>query len=156
MIQKLYRIEAEIRRKTAQEKQQIRQEKAKPLLDQYKAWLDKSAAQIPPKSILGKAIAYNLRQWPKLVRYIEDGHLNIDNNRAERAIKPFVIGRKNWLFSNTENGANASAVLYSLVETAKANGLVPFDYLNTLLEELPKAPENIDHLLPWNGIATTK
>jgi len=150
MIQKLYRIETQIRRKSAQEKQQIRQEKSKPLLDQYKTWLEKSAGQVPPKSALGKAIAYNLRQWPKLVRYIEDGRLNIDNNRAERAIKPFVIGRKNWLFSNTANGANASAVLYSLVETARANGLMPFDYLRRLLEELPKEPEDIDCLLPWN------
>ena len=105
---------------------------------------------MPPKSTLGNAISYNLRQWPKLVRYIESGQLAIDNNRAERAIKPFVIGRKNWLFSNTENGANASAVLYSLVETAKANGLIPFDYLRYLLEELPKEAEDIDYLLPWN------
>ena len=150
MIQKLYRIETEIRHRTAQEKQPIRQEKSKPLLDQYKRWLDKSALQVPPKSALGKAIAYNLRQWTKLVRYIEDGHISIDNNRAERAIKPFVIGRKNWLFSNTENGANASAVLYSLVETAKANGLIPFDYLKYLFEELPKAAGDIDYLLPWN------
>ncbi len=84
------------------------------------------------------------------MRYIEDGNLNIDNNRAERAIKPFVIGRKNWLFSNTENGANASAVLYSLVETAKANGLTPFDYIKFLFGELIKEPEDIDYLLPWN------
>ena len=104
---------------------------------------------MPPKSAVGKAVAYSLGQWDKLVRYIEDGHLRIDNNRAERAIKPFVIGRKNWLFSNTASGAQASAVLYSLVETAKANGLVPFDYLKYLFEELPKQPESIDHLLPW-------
>ena len=128
----------------------MRQENAKPLLAKYKDWLDKSAAQVPPKSVLGKAIAYNLRQWPKLVRYSEDGHLNIDNNHAERAIKPFVIGKKTWLFSNTKNGVNASAVLYSLVETAKANGLFPFDYLRFLFEELPKAPGKIDYLLPWN------
>ena len=152
MIQKLYRIETEIKDKTAQEKLQARQKKAKPLLEKYKIWLEKSALQVPPKSVLGKAIAYNLRQWRKLVRYIEDGNLNIDNNRAERAIKPFVIGRKNWLFSNTANGANASAILYSLMETAKANGLVPFDYLKYLFEELPKAPEDIDYLLPWNGM----
>ena len=120
------------------------------MLDEYKNWQDNSALQVPPKSILGKAIAYNLRQWPKLIRYIEDGNLNIDNNRAERAIKPFVIGRKNWLFSYTENGANASAILYSLVETAKANGLIPFDYLKFLFEELPKEPDDLDYLLPWN------
>jgi hypothetical protein len=119
-------------------------------LDQFKAWLDKSALQVPPKSAVGKAIAYSLGQWSKLERYIEDGNLQIDNNRAERAIKPFVIGRKNWLFANTANGAQASAMLYSLVETAKANGLTPFDYLYHLLEELPKKPDHFDHLLPWN------
>ena len=76
--------------------------------------------------------------------------MQIDNNRAERAIKPFVIGRKNWLFSNTANGAQASAILYSLIETAKANGLTPFDYLNHLLEELPTKSQDIEQLLPWN------
>ncbi|MCB1661896.1 MAG: transposase [Pseudomonadales bacterium] len=105
---------------------------------------------MPPKSAVGKAIAYNLGQWEKLERYLEDGHLRIDNNRAERAIKPFVIGRKNWMFANTANGAQASAILYSIVETAKANGLVPFDYLHRLLEELPESPAHIDQLLPWN------
>ncbi len=118
--------------------------------DQFKAWLDKSANQVPPKSAVGKAIAYSLGQWEKLERYLENGHLQIDNNRAERAIKPFVIGRKNWLFANTANGANASAILYSLIETAKANGLTPFDYLKLLMEELPKNPADIDRLLPWN------
>ena len=77
-------------------------------------------------------------------------NMHIDNNRAERAIKPFVIGRKNWLFSNTARGALASAILYSIIETAKANGLTPYDYLKILLDELPKKPESIDHLLPWN------
>ncbi len=124
------------------------------LLNQFKAWLDKSTLQVPPKSAVGKAIAYSLRQWPKLNRYTEDGYLNIDNNRAERAVKPFVIGRKNWLFSNTVSGAEASAMMYSLVETTKVNGLIPFDYLCYLLEQLPMDPENIDYLLPWNVLLT--
>ncbi len=139
---------------SAEEKQRIRQDQAKPLLDQFKTWLDKSALQVPPKSAIGKAIAYSLRQWTKLTRYIENGNLNIDNNRAERAVKPFVIGRKNWMFSNTANGANASAILYSLIETAKANGLVPFDYIKHLLDELSKQPDSIDYLLPWNADLT--
>ncbi|WP_349304787.1 transposase [Marinomonas sp. CT5] len=98
------------------------------------------------------ALNYSLNQWDKLVRYVDDSHLNIDNNRAERAIKPFVIGLKNWLFSNTENGAKASAMLYSIIETAKANGMIPYDYLVKLFEELPrrKAEDNLDNLLPWN------
>lgn len=153
-IQKLYRIESEIKELPAKDKHQQRQEQARPLLDQFKDWLDKSALAVPPKSAIGKAIAYSLRQWPKLIRYVGDGRLAIDNNRAERAIKPFVIGRKNWLFSNTAKGAQASAILYSLIETAKANSLTPFDYLKTLLEELPKQPNDLDNLLPWNINAT--
>jgi len=92
-IQKLYRIETKIKGKTAQDKYRIRQAEALPLLTQFKDWLDTSILQVPPKTALGKALAYSLNQWPKLIRYIEDGNLNIDNNRAERAIKPFVIGR---------------------------------------------------------------
>jgi transposase len=153
-IRKLYRIEAQIKQKTAQEKQTIRQSQSRPLLEQFKTWLDKSALQSPPKSAVGKAVAYSLRQWPKLMRYTENGYLSIDNNRAERAVKPFVIGRKNWLFSNTATGAQASAMMYSIIETAKANGLVPFDYLRYILEQLPSHPEDIDYLLPWNMVLT--
>jgi transposase len=149
-IRKLYRIESEIKDKAPAEKQAQRLAKAKPLLDQFKAWLDKSALQVPPKSAVGKAVAYSLGQWSKLERYVENGNLQIDNNRSERAIKPFVIGRKNWLFANTANGAQASAMLYSLIETAKANGLTPFDYLNHLLTELPRQSRDIEQLLPWN------
>lgn len=84
--------------------------------------------------------------------YLEHGDLSIDNNRAERAIKPFVMGRKNWMLANTRSGARSSALLYSLVETAKANGLIPFDYLMHVFAELPKlSPDSsLEHLLPWN------
>jgi transposase len=115
-IQKLYRIETKIKGETPKDKYRIPQAEALPLLTQFKVWLDKTAPHVPPKTAQGKAIGYSLNQWPKLIRYIEDGNLNIDNNRAERAIKPFVIGRKNWLFSNTASGANASATLYSLID----------------------------------------
>ena len=141
---------SDIQDKTAEEKYQARQQHAQPLLDEYKAWLDKSAQHVPPQITIGKAITYSLNQWPKLIRYLENGNLNIDNNRAERAVKPFVIGRKNWMFSNTKNGAHASAVLYSICETAKANGLMPFDYLKYLLEQLAHKPTDLDYLLPWN------
>ena len=104
---------------------------------------------MPPKTALGKALTYSLNQWPKLIRYLEDGNLSIDNNRAERAIKPFVIGRKNWLFSQTAKGAKASATLYSIIETAKANGLVPFDYIIYLLEKLSQPEPDINQLMPW-------
>ena len=149
-IQKLYRIEHQIKEKTVAERYQIRQDKSVPLLTQLEAWLIKSEQQVLPKTKLGEAITYCLNQWDKLQRYTLDGRLNIDNNRAERAIKPFVIGRKAWLFSQTANGANASAVLYSIVETAKANGLIPFDYLMHLLAQLSEPEPDIEQLLPWN------
>lgn len=127
-------------------------EKAADILSSHKAWLEKSITQVLPKSLLGKAIQYNLNQWDKLTVYLTDGQINIDNNRAERAIKPFVIGRKNWLFSNTGNGARSSAMLYSIIKTAKANGLIPYEYLVKLFEELPKrqSTDCIDDLLPWS------
>ena len=103
-----------------------------------------------PKTKLGEAILYTLNQWDKLVAYTDDGHLNIDNNRAERCIKPFVIGRKNWLFSQTAKGAHASAVLYSVIETAKTNGIIPFDYLMHVLSEIHQPDVDIETLLPWN------
>lgn len=149
-IKKLYRIEIKIKELSPEEKYNYRQEHAKPLLNEFHTWLIKSSEQVLPKTALGTALSYNLKQWPKLIRYLEDGELNIDNNRAERAIKPFVIGRKNWMFSNTTKGAEASAVLYSLIETAKSNGLVPFDYLHHILKELGEGKSNTEGLLPWN------
>ena len=152
-IAKLYRIEGQIRDQPPDQKQAYRQEHARPLLEELKAWLDKSIMQVVPKSALGQALGYCVNQWSKLIRYLEDGQLSIDNNRAERAIKPFVIGRKNWLFSNTISGARASSVMYSLVETAKANNLVPFDYLRHALDVLsePCDDERLSQLLPWNA-----
>ena len=149
-IKKLYRIEIKIKELSPEEKYNYRQEHAKPLLNEFHTWLIKSSEQVLPKTALGTALSYNLKQWPKLIRYLEDGELNIDNNRAERAIKPFVIARKNWMFSNTTKGAEASAVLYSLIETAKSNGLVPFDYLHHILKELGEGKSNTEGLLPWN------
>ena len=109
---------------------------------------------ILPKSLLGVAVKYALNQWEKLVRFLEDGRIEISNNRAERSIKPFVIGRKNWLFANTPKGAHASAIIYSIVETAKENLLDPYAYLTHLFEKLPNMDcnsiEALDQLLPWN------
>ena len=101
---------------------------------------------------MGTAIAYTLKLWPKLTTYLEDGHIAIDNNRAENAIRPFVIGRKAWLFSGSPRGAQASATLYTLVETAKANDLEPWAYLNHLFEKLPaaKSEQALLALLPQN------
>jgi len=104
------------------------------------------------KGNTGKALAYLRNQWPKLVGYLDDARLAIDNNACERVIRPFVIGRRNWLFADTPNGAGASATLYSIMETAKANGQEPYRYLRHVLTELPKAssPEQVARLLPFN------
>ena len=108
--------------------------------------------QVLPKSPLGEAIAYTLGLWPKLLTYLEDGNIPIDNNKIENAIRPFVIGRKNFLFSGSPRGANASATMYTLVESAKANGLEPWAYLNYLFEKLPvaKSEQALLDLLPQN------
>ena len=150
-IQKLYVLEAKLKDATPEQRYQARQEKALPLLDKLKEWLIKSSQNVLPQTQLGKAIQYNLNQWENLIRYVDDGNLKIDNNRAERAIKPFVIGRKNWLFSNTDRGAKASAILYSIIETAKANGLSPFDYLLNSLDYLSTEQENLEPILPINS-----
>ena len=148
-IQKLYRVETQLKEENAATRYTQRQEKSLPLLNQLETWLTKSAQQVLPKTKLGEAIQYCLNQWHKLIRYTLDDHLAIDNNRAERAIKPFVIGRKNWLFSQTATGANASAILYSITETAKANDLNVFEYVMDCLEQLSRPDTDIEQLLPW-------
>ena len=102
--------------------------------------------------MLGKALHYLSAHWPKLIRCVEDGDYPLDNNAGENALRPFVVGRKNWLFSDTVRGAHASANLYSLIDTAKAHGLEPYRYLRRVFDDLPKATtvEDIEALLPWN------
>ena len=117
----------------------LRAEKSSPILDKLKALLDARVATTPPQSLLGRAIGYALKQWDRLVVYLEDGRLRPDNNLAENAIRPFAVGRKNWLFSGHPHGADASAAIYSLIETAKANDLEPYRYLRHLFEHLPTA-----------------
>lgn len=150
-IQKLYALESRIKTLAPEEKYARRQGEAVPLLNEFKTWLDASVLTVTPKSALGAALTYSMNQWHKLSKYVNDGRLNIDNNRAERAVKPFVIGRKNWMFSNTSRGATASAELYSIIETAKANGVDPLKYFQLLLEELPKreAGDTVEDLMPW-------
>ena len=151
-IQQLYRIEQSIKDKTANEKYQARQQQSQATLDKLKHWLDKSLPQVPPKTSLGKALYYLDSQWLRLINYVQCGDYPIDNNAAENAIRPFVIGRKNWLFSASQQGATSSANLYSLIETAKANGLEPYAYLKRVFTALPNATtlEQIENLLPWN------
>jgi len=149
----LFKIERDLHDVTPEERLAGRNVRSRAELDKMRVWLDDMEAKVLPKSALGTAVTYCRNQWSKLLTFLLDGRLEIDNNRSERAIKPFVIGRKNWLFANTARGAQSSAVIYSLVETAKENGLVPFPYLTYLFEQLPninlKDPNALDLLLPW-------
>ena len=151
-IQALYRIEREIKLLTIDEIKRVRQARSVPLLNELKTWLDTNIIIVPPRSTLGKAMNYLNKQWDKLTVYTTDGRLRIDNNLCENAVRPFVMGRKSWLFSNSVAGANAGANLYSLVETAKANGHEPYGYIKQVLTELPAAKtlEDIEALLPFN------
>ncbi len=152
LINRLYAIERELKDADDEQRYLGRQQHSLPVLAQLKAWLDKTQPQVTAQNALGKAVNYLASNWSRLERYVEAGYLPIDNNAAERAIRPFVIGRKNWLFSDTPKGATASAQLYSLVETAKANGQEPYAWLRHVLERLPQASsvEDYEALLPWN------
>lgn len=157
-IGSLYGIERGLKERAPEERLTARAERSATILTHFKTWLDAMAEQVLPQSALGKAVHYTLGQWEKLTRFLSHGEIPLDNNRCENAIRPFVIGRKNWLFSDTVAGATASANLYSLIETAKANGLEPHAYLTHLYAELPRAPtvEAIEALLPWNVKAARK
>ena len=152
-INRLFKLEREMKELSSEERYRLRQKHSRPLVDKFYDWLAFQRPRVLPKSAFGEAIGYCINQREKLEGFLLDGRLELDNNRAERSIKPFVIGRKNFLFSNTPRGAEASAVIYSIVETAKENGLSPFNYIKYLFEQLP----NIDHgdaeaikkLLPW-------
>ena len=150
LIAKLYGIEKRIKELDEQARYAIRQQESVPQLVKIREWLDRSLHGTLPKGLLGKALSYLDKNWRKLTVYTNDGRLCIDNNPAENAIRPFVIGRKNYLFSASVRGATSSANIYSLIETAKANGLEPYYYLRQVFTELPKATsvDDIEALLP--------
>ena len=152
---RLFKLEQAFAELTPEERYEKRLEQEKPVLDALLSWANEMQAKTAPKSALGRAIHYLLEQWPYLTRYLEDGRLELSNNRAERSIKPFVMGRKNWLFANTAGGAQASAVIYSLMETAKENGLDPYRYLLWILRNAPQLSETnkawAESLLPANA-----
>lgn len=156
-IDALYTIEREIKTLTPDERAKVRRERASPLLDKLIERAYALQNQMLPSGKLGEALGYLAKQWPKLARYIEDGRLEIDTNLAENAIRPFARGRRAWLFADSVSGAKASAMLYSLVETAKANGLEPYAYLRRLFEQLPHANTVADYeaLLPFAALATS-
>lgn len=151
----LFEVERKWKDASPEERYAARLAESKPILDKFAAWLQAQQLRVLPKGLLGKAITYSLNQWDKLNVFLQDGRLEIHNNRSERAIKPVVLGRKNFLFSNTPRGATASAMIYSVVETAKANGLKPQAYLQHLFEQLPqlvdpKDPIALSKLAPWS------
>ena len=157
-INTLYRIERkltelkETEEYTPEQVIKYRCEHSIPVLDKLKVFLDKTINRVPSDSLTGKAVSYMLNQWSKLVAYCDNGEVRISNIMAENAIRPFAVGRRAWLFADTPSGAQASATCYSLIETAKLNGLEPYSYLHTLLSKLPYAEtlEDIEALLPWN------
>jgi transposase len=149
---KLFRIERDLRDVEPEERKRERLARSVPVLEEFKVWLTAKSISVIPKSKTGEAIGYCIKQWGKLNNFLLDGRLEIDNNRSERSIKNVVIGRKNWMFANTPKGATASATIYSIVETARENGLIPFEYLTYLFEQLPnidvKDASAVDKLLP--------
>lgn len=150
-IRKLYALEAKIAEQEPSQKQKARQTIAIPILNDLKAWLDKNITRMMKGGLTYKAMQYTLNQWDSLVGYCKDGKLNISNALAENAIRPFAIGRKAWLFSDTPQGAHASATCYSLIESAKANQIEPYGYIKYLLDHIGEADtlEKLEALLPW-------
>jgi transposase len=150
----LYAIETDIRGKLAGERQVVRQTQSGPLLDDLRLWMEATLSQVSTKSDLALAIRYALSRWPALTRYRDDGRIEIDNNAAERSLRAVALGRKNYLFAGSDAGGERAAAIYSLIGTAKLNGLDPEGYLRTVLERIADHPINqVDQLLPWNVAA---
>lgn len=153
LIQKLFLLERDYQKLDVDERFEARQTKSRPVVEELRSWLDTSLHQVSPKTLVGKALGYLDSQWPKLTVFLDDGEVPIHNNLAENKIRPFVIGRKNWLFSASTEGAEASAAIYGLIETVKANDLEPSLYLPWLFHTLPNTDPNdtlaLRALLPY-------
>lgn len=151
-IGKLYTIEAEIKDESIDTKLKIRHEKSRPIVDAFYQWLIEIKPNVQPKSGIDKAIGYALNQKEQLMYYVKNGFVDIDNNKAERHIKPFAVGRKNWLFMGSPDGARAGATLLSMIESAKLNGLNPEGYLKHVLSHKIDITNKklIENLMPWN------
>ena len=150
-IRQLYEVERQAKLFTVEDRKKLRQSKSVPVLKEFKTWLDHQKEEVLPKSPLGGAIQYTLKLWKALTIYTENGFLEIDNNRAERGMKVVVLGRKNWIFAGSHEGAKNGAIIYSLIETCKQNNINPYEYLADILARLPSHPSNRVHeLLPYH------
>jgi transposase len=151
---KIYKIDKSLKELSPEERFIERIDQVEPIMIEFHNWLEVEKKKTLPKSLLGQAIKYCLKQWPKLIGVLCDGRLELDNNRAERAIRPFTIGRKNWTFSKSPLGATISGICYSIVETANQNNLIPFEYIMYLFDQLPNIDisntDVLDALLPWS------
>lgn len=153
---KIFEIEKTLESLSCEERKSERLKQEKPVLEAFWSWIDSNKGSILPKSKLGEAMNYALNQKEDLMNYLGDGNCSISNNLAENSIRPFTIGRKNWLFSGSPKGAAASAAVYSIIESAKANGLNPYKYLYFIFSELPgvqfgQYPEFLEEYLPWSA-----
>ncbi|MGA2814462.1 MAG: IS66 family transposase [Candidatus Acidiferrum sp.] len=147
----LYAVESDINGRSPEERREVRNARSRPLLESLKQWLDETLGKLSRKSDTALAVRYALGRWDALVRYCDDGHLEIDNNAAERALRAVALGRKNYLFAGSDRGGESAAVIYSLIGTAKLNGINPELYLRNVLSCIADHPINrIEELLPWN------
>jgi hypothetical protein len=154
-IGQLYAIESENRGAVPEERQQVRQARARPLLMALHEWFKATLVRVSRKSEIAAAIGYALARWPALMRYCDDGHIEIDNNAAERALRAVALGRKNYLFAGSDRGGERAAAIYSLLGSAKLNGIDPEAYLTAVLHRIADHPINrIQELLPWNLFPT--
>jgi len=147
----LYAIEKEIRGRSPEQRREVRNQQARPLLESLKQWLEATLGKLSRKSDTAMAVRYALNRWKALLRYLDDGRIEIDNNAAERALRVVALGRKNYLFAGSDAGGERAAMIYSLIGTAKLNGIDPEAYLREVLDRIADHPVNrIDELLPWN------
>jgi hypothetical protein len=156
-IGELYAIEREIRGRSPDERRRMRQAKTRPLLDSLHEWFESCLLKLSRKSDTTAAIRYALTLWPALLRFVDDGRVEIDNNSAERALRAIALGRKNYLFAGSDTGGERAAAIYTLIGTAKLNGIDPEAYLREVMTRIADHPINaIDQLLPWNIQPTLK
>jgi transposase len=154
-IQALYRVERDVKDDDTRRRRIVRDLYSRSILEHMRRWLDRVKGTVPPKSLTGKALGYLHNEWDRLVRFLHDGEIPISNQTAENAIRPFAVGRRNWLFSATRAGAEASSILYSIVESAKANGREPYAYFSEVIARLPACTtvEELTGLLPYRSKA---